>query len=114
MGETEYYEKHLRKANQLILSDHLSNLMDALFENLYFIKFTLNKAPGAEIKTKCECVQPSLGKCSHVTALLLFLFVNENGCKVESVSTPSRIRQWGLRKQTSQSLINKYKRLCNK
>ncbi|KAF5286774.1 hypothetical protein FQR65_LT12444 [Abscondita terminalis] len=122
--ETGTMEKPLQKANQLLVSDHLSNLMDGSCENRYFIKceckasfknkiynvhVTLNRFSGAVTKSKCECLESSTGKCSHVTALLLLLskFVNENGCKVESVSTTSRIRQWRLgRKVCSPGSIN--------
>ncbi|CAG9812708.1 unnamed protein product [Phaedon cochleariae] len=104
--------KPFRKGHQFVDSDHISCVEDGLQDNFYVcrckclssfqktlqykVKVILNNTSGAVINGFCECKQSALGKCSHVTAFLLFIwqYVEKFG-HVQKSST-SLPRQWGL------------------
>ena len=104
-------EKPSQKAKQFVDSGHLEDVQDACDDQFYYAKchasykdviylvsIKLNKYSGAVACGSCECCQSNLGKCSHVTALLEFIWrhVSEVGYNAGSESCTSRLRQWGL------------------
>ncbi|KAF5270036.1 hypothetical protein FQR65_LT05835 [Abscondita terminalis] len=112
INETGITEKPFKRGAQFVGSDYIFDIFDASDNNKYLLKakcfssfrkkisylvtITLNQFSGAVIGGQCECKQSSLGKCSHVSALLLFLvkFTDENG--YEGVTSTSKLREWGL------------------
>ncbi|XP_031327231.1 uncharacterized protein LOC116180523 [Photinus pyralis] len=111
-NNTGVTEKPFRRGSQFVSSDHLHEVFDSSDNRFYLLKakcfasfnknklysvvITLNKASGAVVNGRCECKQSALGKCSHVSALLLFLekFCGENGH--DNTACTSKLRQWGL------------------
>ncbi|KAG5864861.1 hypothetical protein JTB14_010226 [Gonioctena quinquepunctata] len=103
--------KYFNKGSQFVDSDHISEVFDAKKDNHYFVKckshlskkkvkydveIILNNTSGAVIKRLCNCKQSALGKCVHVTALILFIekYIEENGNA--PIVTKSKPREWGL------------------
>ncbi|KAJ3656290.1 hypothetical protein Zmor_015377 [Zophobas morio] len=82
-------EKPFQKAKQFVDSGTLEDVQDACNDQFYYVKakchasykdviylvsIKLNKCSGAVACGICECRQSNLGKCSHVTALLEFIW----------------------------------------
>ncbi|KAI4468043.1 e3 sumo-protein ligase [Holotrichia oblita] len=119
-------EKPFRKGSQFVQSDYIFNVYDAKDNKSYYLKaqcyssfkknvsygveITLNELSGAVVGGTCECRQSALGRCSHVTALLLFLdkFTQENGH--DGIACTSRLREWGLgaKRKTPGAVASKY------
>ncbi|KAG5863993.1 hypothetical protein JTB14_022115 [Gonioctena quinquepunctata] len=93
-------------------SDHVHNVIDKLEGNVYklrafcfasfqkhqryLVEIEINNMSGAVISGQCECEASTLGRCSHVNAILLFL---EKYCRDtghSSISSTSKLREWGL------------------
>ncbi|KAG5886265.1 hypothetical protein JTB14_020828 [Gonioctena quinquepunctata] len=108
--QTKITVEPIKRGHQYVDSDHITEVQDAQEDNYYicqckylasfqiFIKYTitviLNRTPGAIIKGMCECKQSAIGKCSHVTALLIF--ISEYSEKYKNiVPSPSLPREWG-------------------
>ncbi|XP_044746326.1 uncharacterized protein LOC123307908 [Coccinella septempunctata] len=104
--------KPFRRGHQYVSSDHISDVEDGEVNNMYLckckclssfqktlqysVRLILNKTSGAVMKGICECKQSALGKCSHVSAFLLFIseYVEKHGhTKLSATSQP---RRWGL------------------
>ncbi|KAG5863881.1 hypothetical protein JTB14_026685 [Gonioctena quinquepunctata] len=105
-------EKPFRRGSQYVDSDHVHDVMDKLEGNIYklrafcfasfqkhqryLVEIEINNMSGAVISGQCECKAFALGRCSHVSAILLFL---EKYCRDKghsSIASTSKLREWGL------------------
>ncbi|KAK3920441.1 Zinc finger SWIM domain-containing protein 4, partial [Frankliniella fusca] len=81
-------EKPLRRGMKFLKSEHVHSLSDALCQNTYHVKASVapsmpgpDKQVGVSISSisghvqdaYCSCKASALGRCSHVSALLLFI-----------------------------------------
>lgn len=90
--------KKLRRGLQYVKSNYVQKVQDTLpdrvhvyqgsvkasmREKIYNVKVALSQVSGSVIRCTCDiiCPQKSLGRCSHISALLLYilLFKNLNG-----------------------------------
>ncbi|CAG9814135.1 unnamed protein product [Phaedon cochleariae] len=104
--------KPFRRGHQYVSSQHISEVQDGCSGNAYVckckclssfqkaikynVRVMLNKTSGAIMKGICECKQSSLGKCSHVTALLLFIWEHVQKFGYAKIVGTSKPREWGL------------------
>ncbi|KAG5872687.1 hypothetical protein JTB14_003044 [Gonioctena quinquepunctata] len=104
--------KPFRRGSQYVDSDHVSEVFDSSDGSyyiakckcqssfrkkvLYNVEIVLNRISGAVVRGSCECKQSSLGKCSHVTAFLIFIcrYVEKYGTVV--MAPTCRPREWGI------------------
>lgn len=76
------------KGKRFLHSDHILEVMDCQFKDHYFVKariqasmnskvyfttVTIRKISGSVRDSTCLCKQRSLGRCSHVAALLMHI-----------------------------------------
>lgn len=87
--------KKLRRGLQYLKSGYVRNVQDSLpdrahlyrasvrasmVDKAYTVKVALSQVSGSVIKCCCDvsCPQKSLGRCSHISALLLFILLHKN------------------------------------
>ena len=112
--------KPLRKGYWLVRSGFLENIEDCLTNENYFLRghvhhsmkaekplkviLVLSSIPGFVKFTQCDCRAAALGRCAHVTAVLLMLsdYVAENGYIVQDACT-SNPCQWNKGKKRTKN-----------
>ncbi|KAK3917330.1 Ubiquitin carboxyl-terminal hydrolase 4, partial [Frankliniella fusca] len=106
VGQTDIARKGMR----FLLSDHILEIMDTENKEFYFVKarvqasmrsevyfptVTMRKVSGSVRECTCSCMIRTMGRCSHVASLLLFItrHVDVNGYGAKSCT--DRPCAWG-------------------
>ena len=114
-GQSSTTAKPLRRGQQYVDSKYVSDLMDKEDDTLYYLKASVNasmistrysvlvklsKTSGAVQDASCECKASSLKRCSHVSALLLYLsyHVKHHGYE-PNLSCTEKLATWNKGKK---------------
>ncbi|CAC5392816.1 unnamed protein product [Mytilus coruscus] len=110
--EDLHTSKPLQKGRQYFKSGHVQNIKDSKTENFYFLKstvmasyridtfynvtITVSSATGFVKDASCNCVGSSMGRCSHVAAVLFALLDDTQQFGTDQASCTSRRCEWNV------------------
>ncbi|XP_032234254.2 uncharacterized protein LOC5509403 [Nematostella vectensis] len=118
--EDSVTEKPLRKGRSLVTSGFVENIQDTTNESTYFVRAHVHHSMKADLPLKtsvsvsklsgfvkycsCSCKANELGRCCHVSALLLFIsdYLGKHGYDAVAPST-SKDCQWNKGKKRARN-----------
>ncbi|XP_048579021.1 uncharacterized protein LOC125560736 [Nematostella vectensis] len=118
--EDSVTEKPLRKGRSLVTSGFVENVQDTTNESTYFVRAHVHHSMKADLPLKtsvslsklsgfvkycsCSCKANELGRCCHVSALLLFIsdYLGKHGYDAVAPST-SKDCQWNKGKKRARN-----------
>ena len=104
MENTE--DNYSQESGSYFVRSHVHHSMKR--EKPLCVNSVISNISGYVKSASCTCRASSIGRCAHVTALLLMLsdFVSENGCVVQNISTslPCKWDKGKKREKTPNSL----------
>lgn len=123
--------KPLQRGKKFVESDHLRNVLVSLTDrkkffcikcnvkasykkNEYDVRVMVNPENGKVIIGECNCKASSLGRCSHVTALLYGLLNYRIASEKNEPACTSKLCVWNQGRKIKKPLRIEERQYCNK